>query len=89
MPAKTAKRSSLDRYHDKRDFSQTEEPKGAAVRKAQAGELRYLIQKHDATRLHYASGSSSTARSRTGRSPKAPASIRPTNGLLSMSKTIP
>jgi bifunctional non-homologous end joining protein LigD len=53
MPAKTAKRSSLERYHAKRDFSQTEEPKGAAVRKARAGELRYLIQKHDATRLHY------------------------------------
>jgi DNA polymerase Ligase (LigD)/ATP dependent DNA ligase C terminal region len=53
MPAKTLKRSSLERYHAKRDFSQTEEPKGAAVRKAEAGELKYLIQKHDATRLHY------------------------------------
>ena len=53
MPAKTARRSSLDRYQAKRDFSQTEEPKGAAVRLARAGELRYLIQKHDATRLHY------------------------------------
>jgi bifunctional non-homologous end joining protein LigD len=53
VPAKTAKRSSLERYHAKRDFAQTEEPKGAAVRKAGAGELKYLIQKHDATRLHY------------------------------------
>jgi DNA ligase D-like protein (predicted 3'-phosphoesterase) len=53
MPAKTTKRSSLERYHAKRDFSQTEEPKGAAVCKARAGELRYLVQKHDATRLHY------------------------------------
>ena len=53
MPAKILKRSSLGRYHAKRDFSQTEEPKGAAVRKARAGELKYLIQKHDATRLHY------------------------------------
>ena len=53
VPAKTAKRSSLVRYHAKRDFSQTEEPKGAGVRKARAGELKYLIQKHDATRLHY------------------------------------
>ena len=42
MPTKIAKRSSLERYHAKRDFSQTEEPKGAAVRKAQSGELRYL-----------------------------------------------
>jgi bifunctional non-homologous end joining protein LigD len=53
VPAKPAKRSSLERYHAKRDFSQTEEPKGAAVRKALAGELKYLIQKHDATHLHY------------------------------------
>jgi hypothetical protein len=36
------------RYHAKRDFSRTEETKGAAVSKARAGELRYLIQKHDA-----------------------------------------
>jgi bifunctional non-homologous end joining protein LigD len=28
-------------------------PNGAAVRKARAGELRYLIQKQDAPRLHY------------------------------------
>jgi hypothetical protein len=53
VPARPAKRSSLKSYRAKRDFSQTEEPKGAAVRKASAGELRYLIQKHDATRLHY------------------------------------
>jgi bifunctional non-homologous end joining protein LigD len=51
--SQTLKRSSIERYHAKRDFSQTEEPKGAAVRKARAGELRYLIQKHGATRLHY------------------------------------
>ena len=89
MPTKIAKRSSLERYHAKRDFSQTEEPKGAAVRKAQSGELRYLIQKHTRPVRDTTSGSSSMARSRAGRSPKAPASIPPTNGLLSMSKTIP
>jgi bifunctional non-homologous end joining protein LigD len=45
--------SSLDRYHAKRDFSLTAEPRGAAVRAAQKSDLRYLIQKHDASRLHY------------------------------------
>jgi hypothetical protein len=40
------------RYHAKRDFSRTDEPRGAAVRPG-AGNLRYLIQKHEATRLHY------------------------------------
>jgi DNA ligase D-like protein (predicted 3'-phosphoesterase) len=52
MPAKTATRSSLERYHAKRDFSPTDEPQGAAVRPG-AVNLRYLIQKHEATRLHY------------------------------------
>jgi bifunctional non-homologous end joining protein LigD len=47
------KQSSLERYHAKRDFSLTVEPKGAALRSAQKSDLRYLIQKHDATRLHY------------------------------------
>jgi bifunctional non-homologous end joining protein LigD len=52
MLAKIASKS-LDRYHAKRDFSQTAEPRGNAVRGGGGGELRYLIQKHDATRLYY------------------------------------
>jgi len=48
---------SLRDYHKKRDFKLTAEPKGTvnkgAVAKRKAGKLRYLIQKHDATRLHY------------------------------------
>jgi bifunctional non-homologous end joining protein LigD len=52
MPAKTAMRSSLERYRAKRDFSRTDEPEGA-IRNAATSDLRYLIQKHDATRLHY------------------------------------
>ncbi|MCE7028616.1 DNA ligase D [Jiella avicenniae] len=42
--------ASLDTYNQKRDFSRTREPQGKAGRKAGRG---YLIQKHDATRLHY------------------------------------
>lgn len=42
---------SLKEYKKKRDFSRTPEPKG---RKSSAGERpRFVIQKHDATSLHY------------------------------------
>ncbi len=44
--------SKLDRYRAKRDFSKTAEPSGRRrVRKAE--QLRFVIQKHAATRLHY------------------------------------
>ncbi|AOF93232.1 DNA ligase D [Sinorhizobium sp. RAC02] len=42
----------LSTYKSKRNFKQTQEPSGsAAVR--QANQLRFIVQKHDATRLHY------------------------------------
>lgn len=37
-------------YHRKRDFARTREPRGA---EGEGQRWRYLIQKHDATRLHY------------------------------------
>jgi bifunctional non-homologous end joining protein LigD len=40
----------LDLYNQKRDFAKTAEPEGKPGRK---GGNRFLIQKHDATRLHY------------------------------------
>tara|TARA_R100001129_G_C5324641_1_gene248353 strand:+ start:2742 stop:5315 length:2574 start_codon:yes stop_codon:yes gene_type:complete len=45
--------TSIREYNRKRDFSRTSEPKGTSRRKAKAERLGYLIQKHDATRLHY------------------------------------
>src|SRR5216684_2187900 len=46
------RKDSLASYRAKRDFSQTEEPAGkAAVAAGQA--LRFVVQRHDATRLHY------------------------------------
>jgi bifunctional non-homologous end joining protein LigD len=42
---------TLSEYNRKRDFTKTAEPKGAAKR-SKAGKL-FLVQKHDATRLHY------------------------------------
>ena len=42
----------LATYRAKRDFSKTREPSGREKVKA-ADRLRFVIQKHDATRLHY------------------------------------
>ena len=42
--------AALQTYWKKRDFGKTAEPRGAAGRKKG---FRYVIQKHDATRLHY------------------------------------
>ncbi|TCP85171.1 ATP-dependent DNA ligase LigD phosphoesterase module /ATP-dependent DNA ligase LigD polymerase module [Rhizobium sp. PP-CC-2G-626] len=48
---------SLDTYNTKRRFDATPEPKGeaakAAKRKAATDSASFVIQKHDATRLHY------------------------------------
>ncbi|MET0359754.1 MAG: DNA ligase D [Pararhizobium sp.] len=48
---------SLDTYNAKRRFDATPEPKGEAgktgKRKTAAGGASFVIQKHDATRLHY------------------------------------
>jgi len=48
---------SLRAYVKKRDFSQTAEPRGAAApagaRKRSSKQLSFVIQKHDASRLHY------------------------------------
>lgn len=45
----------LDAYRRQRDFSQTREPGGKrrATGRRGNGTLRYVIQKHDATHLHY------------------------------------
>src|SRR6188768_356547 len=46
------RRDSLAKYRAKRDFEQTAEPSGKASVTA-APQLRFVIQRHDATRLHY------------------------------------
>lgn len=40
----------LDRYHQKRQFDKTPEPRGGS---RQRGGRRFVVQKHDARRLHY------------------------------------
>jgi bifunctional non-homologous end joining protein LigD len=42
---------SLQQYHKKRKFSKTPEPKGSL--KKNSGPLTFVIQKHEASRLHY------------------------------------
>ena len=42
----------LETYHQKRHFNKTPEPKGK-VGPRSSPKLRFVIQKHDASRLHY------------------------------------
>jgi bifunctional non-homologous end joining protein LigD len=49
-PAARAERQ-LSEYRRKRDFTKTAEPKGGSAR--QAKKLAFVIQKHDASHLHY------------------------------------
>ncbi|MCS3797496.1 DNA ligase D [Niastella sp. OAS944] len=42
---------SLAKYKQKRSFTKTPEPEGK--KKAASGTLRFVVQKHDASRLHY------------------------------------
>jgi bifunctional non-homologous end joining protein LigD len=42
----------LEEYRKKRNFSETPEPHGR-TRRSHRGEVRFVIQKHDATTLHY------------------------------------
>jgi bifunctional non-homologous end joining protein LigD len=53
-PSPKSKRAAdpLAAYHKKRDFAQTAEPAGKAT-KTSGKQPRFVIQKHDATRLHY------------------------------------
>ena len=46
-------RSRLSRYQAKRDFERTAEPSGRKQAARAAAELRFVVQKHAARRLHY------------------------------------
>jgi bifunctional non-homologous end joining protein LigD len=43
----------LEEYRRRRDFRRTGEPRGRAARKARAPGGRFVVQRHDARRLHY------------------------------------
>jgi bifunctional non-homologous end joining protein LigD len=44
---------SLARYHAKRDFTRTREPAGAVEKSPTSPAALFVVQKHDASRLHY------------------------------------
>ena len=45
---------SLAKYNKKRDFAKTHEPKGKLNRRSKDKRLKsFVVQKHDASRLHY------------------------------------
>jgi bifunctional non-homologous end joining protein LigD len=44
---------SLEEYRRKRNYSKTPEPPGRARRKPGRARIIFVVQKHDATRLHY------------------------------------
>lgn len=43
----------IDEYNRKRDFVRTPEPRGTAKQSRVDNKGRFVVQKHDATRLHY------------------------------------
>src|SRR5271154_5065739 len=47
------KAEPLEEYHGKRDFEVTTEPKGARPQAKPAEHLLYVVQKHQASHLHY------------------------------------
>jgi bifunctional non-homologous end joining protein LigD len=48
-----SKTASLAKYKSKRDFTKTAEPAGRSVRASGARKLHFVIQKHDASHLHF------------------------------------
>ncbi|HVZ28333.1 MAG TPA: DNA polymerase ligase N-terminal domain-containing protein, partial [Rhizomicrobium sp.] len=51
--SKTAAKKALKKYQSMRDFTVTAEPSGRSSGVKSSRQLRYVIQKHAATRLHY------------------------------------
>ena len=49
----TTRSERLAEYRRKRDFDRTREPKGGATGRRPTARLAYVIQRHEATRLHF------------------------------------
>jgi DNA ligase D, 3''-phosphoesterase domain len=53
MKRTVRKRQPLTEYRRKRDFAKTSEPSGTAKRSRSKRALRFVVQKHSATRVHF------------------------------------
>ena len=73
-------KQKLSLYRAKRDFAQTDEPRGETGRQTSAARLRFVVQKHAATSLHYDLRLELDGVIKRGRSPRVPPSIRARNG---------
>ena len=76
----------LETYRKKRKFDVTSEPRG---RKPRSGGDRYVIQKHDATRLHYDLRLELDGVMKSWAVTRGPSSIPTTSGSPSMSRITP
>jgi DNA ligase D-like protein (predicted 3'-phosphoesterase) len=47
------KKAVLEVYRRKRDFGKTSEPRGRRTRRSSKSHPRFVIQQHDASRMHY------------------------------------
>ncbi|MBC8012999.1 MAG: hypothetical protein H7X74_02780, partial [Methyloceanibacter sp.] len=48
-----SRKLDIETYNRKRDFSKTKEPRGSSEKLAWGQGDGFMIQKHDASRLHY------------------------------------
>lgn len=53
MQRKTQPEDALEKYRGKRDFRRTSEPAGSAAARFRRRDLRFVVQRHQARRLHY------------------------------------
>ena len=82
------KSDPLATYNKKRDFAKTAEPAGkVATRKGKA--LSFMVQKHDASRLHYDLRLELEGTLKSWAVTRGRASIRPTSASRSAPRTIP
>ena len=84
----SAKSAPLAEYKAKRDFSKTDEPAGGAVPRAKGPRLRFVIQKHAASHLHFDFRLELDGVMKAGPCRKARATIRASNGSRWRWKTI-
>ena len=81
---------ALETYRKKRRFDRTPEPEGeTAPKKGKEERLAFVIQKHDATRLHYDFRLELDGVLKSWAVPRSPASTRRSSAWPSTSRTTP